>query len=230
MADSNGLVIIDDLTIAKTVVSSIAHQLPQEELLERIGHSRFPVELLQYLPHVYGSLNEQLRPVAELLLKSGEKYFDLDALRGFADVYWLNVVRERISNKDFSRAFDELKRAFRGMEAEETWWPANNCKPPVHGSPQKLAASLDCVCRLVQELHAAMYKSGVLPDILGTPRPLVTTKTGGILFATAIKGYSEKRSPVFTLVGLQTVAIAKYLNAQRSEVRKEKKERSLQAA
>ena len=233
VAEPHGLVDMDDLRLAKAVVSGIAPRLSTQDLLERIGMSQFPVELLQYLPHVYGPLYQELRPIAELLLECGNDYFDGDALRGFADVYWSNVVRERILRKDFDRAYSEVKKAFRGMRQEH---PAPSedflTTPTKHGSPENLAASLECVCRLVHELHAAMCGLGIVPDVLATPthpNHHMDSKTPGIMFATGVRGYAPHRRPTFTLVGLQVVSIATTLNKQRNDQLTKARERRLQS-
>jgi|GEM_PF-4855764 len=231
IAEPQGLVDIDELPNAKAVVASIAVRLSENDLLERIANSRFPVELLQFLPHVYGQLGENLQPVVKLLLDGCGDHFDEDALRGFADVYWSNVVRDRIARKDYQRAWNELKNAFRGARKNEAVIPEDQMHyTPVHGTPLDIAASFDCVLRLVQELHAAMCKAELLPDVLSAPQPkvrFVSAASSGILFAVAIKGYSQIAG-TFTLQGRQAVAIATYLNKQRNEARNRKRAQALE--
>lgn len=152
--ETHGLDAITNLNISKRVVRELARKLSTAALLERIKHSRFNNELLGFLPHVFGHNRKGLHPVAEILLKSEDDEWDNSELRKFADTYWGIVVHGYVMNGDYRRAWDEIRRAFRGLSPTE---PANSFELYPHGEARQLAASRDYLSTLIAELYAALY-------------------------------------------------------------------------
>ncbi len=220
LVEPHGLSDIEDLTTAKRVVSQIALRLTIDQLLERISHSPYTVELLRFLPHVYGSMKEQLRPVFDLLLEKGSRYFDSDALGEFADLYWQAVVNERIIRKDYRRAYDDIKRAFRGMRdaelIEDVLVTAKN------GVPEDMAISPQCTKQMLHRLHAAMRDAELIEDVLVTAKQNwpYFSDAPGMLFAAGVGGREWTEQHDTTLCDMQIMAIARYLNSERNDSRK----------
>lgn len=226
LEEPHGLSDIEDLTTAKRVVSQIAPRLTIDQLLERISHSPYTFELLRFLPHVYGSMKEQLRPVVDLLLEKGSRYFDSDALGEFADLYWQAVVNERIARKDYRRAYDDIKRAFRGMRADPEAIPGDALYyPPKNGVPEDMATSPQCTKQMLHRLHAAMREAELIEDVLVTAKQRwpYFSDAPGMLFAAGVGGREWTEQHDTTLCDMQIMAIARYLNSERNDSRKRRR-------
>lgn len=79
-------------------------------------------------------------------------------LHGYLNVdeYWLARVRHYIVKKDYFRAVDELKKAWRGFPIQKNRGVGNY--------RYVLPASQDTISRLINDLHEAMVMSGTIPS------------------------------------------------------------------
>jgi hypothetical protein len=182
--DTHGLDAITNLSITKRVVRELARKLSTVALLERIKHSRFSNELLGFLPHVLGHSREMLHPVAEILLKSEDDEWDDSKFRQFADTYWGIIVHGYIANGDHRRAWDEIRKAFRGLNPTER---VDQFESYPHGEARQLAASYDYLRTLIAELYAALYSKAKVELVSDSP----------VLFKSVIERYPGARDAYY---------------------------------
>lgn len=229
LEEPEGLADIHDLRALKHMLFRLAKRLSADQLLTRIGNSQYPVQLLEFLPHVLGAVQYQLRPVAVILLKNGTEYFDTETLAEFANVYWWAVVNERIFRKEYALAYDEIKQAFRGMVVDRDSPPENTLYyPPKQGEPEDMAASTDAVMRMIDKLYTAMADDGLVaqPSFLRVRhsgrqglRSRMSEQAPGALFAKGIEDLHPYGDSGASYAGMQVTEIAEYLKKEKAEAR-----------
>lgn len=103
------------------------------------------------------------------------------------DTYWASVVRRYIATYDYHRAYDEVKKASKGIRVGQPHQEDENLLT-ADTTPRRFAASKQTVGQLVCELFAAMVAHGLLQPldegnyVLESSRVYVTcyeTKLGG---------------------------------------------------
>lgn len=214
----DGLADIDDLGLAKMLLRRIAPRLSYAQMLERVGNSVYPAELLDYLPHIYGTTVAELRPIATALFEH-RSCFESDQLFAFADRYWPAAQKERSGAGDHAGAWTITKMACLGIECLQKGIVDWVLPGIVKHEPAGLLVSVDCGRRMVQDLHAVMTMQSVIPDFLEQPRSTLWGDKlwpAGIGVAKAIGGYDPDGDPQFTTFGLQALAIGKFAATQSS--------------
>jgi len=231
--DPRGLESVVDLKLAKGVVRSLALHLKTADLLERINGSLYAGELLAYLPNVFGCTKDALQPVVDILVAEELGKWDDCDLRKFSDAYWQILVGERLSRKDTRRAWDETKKAYRGLRPMTFDNLIDAMKePPLHGLPQELAASRRHCADCIKAVYAALYQDNLVKLVSNDPltrdellvwadRVQRHDPIPGELFARA---FAEKN--LFGTISQMIIAIAGHFSAERNARRKRNIERA----
>jgi hypothetical protein len=201
----------------------IAVKLSVPEVMMRIGLSAFPTGLLAYLPNIYGDKVRDLKPVARSLFSQTRspadaevrKCFDPESITSFADLYWSLAREERCVAGDFTGAWNIVKLACLGERAfdDQVDWVF---RPLSSNEPVGLLVSVDCGRRMVQDMHALLAEKKLVPDTLKElmPESVDWEKDwpAGINVAEAIGGFDPNGQPPFKAIGLQALAIARFVS------------------
>lgn len=235
--DPGGMSEIRDLATAEAVIREIVSPTKLPWVLERIGASRFPSELLMVLAEICGTSHQQVLPLVQELME-GEEIFDSDPMQVVADHYWSLVVRERIIRGDYRRAWDEIRRSFWGFTpGEHKLWLASPGQRP----PHLMTASDLRIALLVSELFLAMRSKDLIQDtdLNSVPDVMLDcefSRPPGILFAIMTRGFTNfgtvhhahyVRDGKFTLQGRQVLVIAGYFSEKQKEAKRVRRERKL---
>lgn len=255
MDDEHGLEQLGlPLPLAKEVVAHLARRgMPIPALLERIKNSCHEGKLLEYLPKVIGTslpvLNQMLGYLRTAVHEDKDSW-ERDSLRLVSDQYWQLRVLDRIAHGEYRRAWEDIKKSFRGFHDGEE---AENRVPfetYPHGEATDFAASLKMIRTLVATLYGAMLEKKLIEQVheepaqieiseerrivytvrprsdSGTlPRPRVFTnlEIAGVEFAYAI----NEASGGFDAQSQMALRIAAYFAQQRREKRRQKYEAEL---
>ena len=227
--DEHGLEAIGDVYQSKVVIERAALRIPTAlALLRRIQYSSCPHDLAEYLPHIIGYNRETWEPYAQIVLANPESYSEI--LEPFTVQYWLVRVRERIYRGDFGRAWDELRKAYRGFDPK----PSEPFQIITPGEITKLAAPVTCIMVLLHGLHQAMYDKGLVQAVLLEPvsfndlvgpeykvNPSHWDKRRRLFPGEVFVREFMDRSKVYA-AGQMAYYIAKHLSSERNEKRKRK--------
>ncbi len=173
--DSRGLGAIGTLPKAQAVLRRLIGVLRPEELLERILHSPLQAALIKALPNLVGTTSVQLRPYVDAMLNWNDENaeWELDSHHALAAAYWQAVVLERITLRDYRRAWDEIRRAYRGFQSQEDSSFGDPNRTPTDevlcGGPSEMAATSEVVENLVIELYSKMLVERLVPAVSSTP-------------------------------------------------------------
>lgn len=209
----DGLALIDNLGTAKALLRHIALCLSYPQMLERVGHSAFAAELLDYLPHIYGTTVTDLRPIATALYAKRE-CFEPEQLTAFADRYWPAAQQRWIDEEEYANAWTIIKLAVLGNDCLHKGSVDSVLPALVGPEPVGLLVSTNCGRRMVQELHHTMTSRGIIPNTLEEPKSVLWNNNlwpAGIGVARAIGAYnpnSVKNS--LHVPGQQALAVGRY--------------------
>jgi hypothetical protein len=221
ISDPRGLESIGDITLLKKVFCSVVERLPAKQILVRLRYSAHPLELLLYLHEV-----AYLRPgvfdqLAGCLVEELSGYEEGEA-ELLVDGYRSVRVLDRLKRGDHRRAWDELRDAFKGITDEP-----RDPTDPKHGTAYQVAATLDTICKLVEQIHAHMVGKGLVEPLvkryIESPDPHwysgIISKVPGYAFGCAID------RPVAGMIGphcIMVLAIVAALNKERNGKRQKR--------
>lgn len=142
-----------------------------------------------------------IREHPEVLQKDDHPLFDCFR----PDTYWTSVVRRYIATYDYHRAYDEVKKASKGIRVGQPHEEAdkNPFKPDT--APRRFAASKQAVGQLVRELFAAMVAHRVLQPLAEGDHALGRKKERVTVYETKPRGHRKPRKyeQCTTVAGLE---------------------------
>jgi hypothetical protein len=145
------------------------------------------------------------------------------------DAYWEYVVMTRLEDKDFARAYDEIRRAHRGIRVPSIP-PA---KDPVKALAEwrgsfRMTATRTTLAELIHRLHRLMRLKDLVPVVHeGDEAVSCSSNAPGYTFAVALShGGTDARTrgDVFSSTGRMVLYIAKHIAGERNDKRKKRRE------
>lgn len=166
-----------DVASAQAVLAGIARHTKPCDVLRQIATSEVMEDLIKHLPTVYGRTRQELEPLLECVLADINSWDELcldgdySFLETFANTFWCTTVCERLKRGgDERRAWEDIKRAYRGLVPKESELKPNkeDIFGMAHGSPEQITASPKAVAELVGTLYEWLAQRKLVPISLGT--------------------------------------------------------------